>query len=174
MWWAAAACGVASGVPMLFQGTEILQPGWWHTDQYFRWDLAPENGLGTEGGSAPAIEMMKLVKATLDLRKEHPDVCGHDPQVVHQDEKNMVYGVRRQGYLSVLHAGGGQWGDGEDRYEVKCGGGSKAKQVFNSMAEELGGWDASWTVKGDKEIKIENGGLRMKLPKWSVLVFKIS
>eukprot|EP00283_Hemiselmis_rufescens_P003627 CAMPEP_0173426728 /NCGR_PEP_ID=MMETSP1357-20121228/6122_1 /TAXON_ID=77926 /ORGANISM="Hemiselmis rufescens, Strain PCC563" /LENGTH=42 /DNA_ID= /DNA_START= /DNA_END= /DNA_ORIENTATION= len=42
------------------------------------------------------------------------------------------------------------------------------------MALELGGWDASWTVKGGQEVKVESGGLRIKLPKWSVLVFKIT
>lgn len=25
----------------MFQGTEILQPQWWHLDKKFRWDLAP-------------------------------------------------------------------------------------------------------------------------------------
>ncbi len=43
MWWAAASVGVVSGVPMLFQGTETLQPAWWHLDKKFRWDLVPRS-----------------------------------------------------------------------------------------------------------------------------------
>jgi len=92
-------------------------------------------GLGSDGGSEEAIEMMKTVKETLRIRKEHPILCGQDPQVVHVDEKNYVWGVRRGEYLSIINVGSAQFGDNDDRYGVSCGDGVKAVQIFNSQAK---------------------------------------
>jgi len=117
--------------------------------------------------------MMKTVKETLRIRKEHPALCGQDPQVVHVDEKNYVWGVRRGEYLSVINVGSAQFGDkDDDRYGVSCGDGAKAVQIFNSQAKELGGWDGSWTVKGQETVSCSGGKLMVKLPKYSVTVYR--
>lgn len=175
MWWSAVACGVVSGVPMCFQGTETLQGGWWHTDKPFDWGLASKNGILGEGACSEADQMMALVRASLALRKEHPWLTKNAPNVVHQDDNNIVFGVKRGNeYLAVMNAGHKQWGDGEV-YKIPVGDtlGPRARQIFNSQAEAFGGWGASWTSdSGEFDIHVTDGKLAVSLPKWSVAVYQ--
>ena len=183
MWWAAVAGGVVSGVPMCFQGTEILQSGWWHTDKHMDWGLLGGEGAGLRklllgtGGCEESKQMMALVRAVLTLRKEHPGLVTSSPNVVHQDNKNLVFGVNRGGeYLAVMNAGHGQWGDGGSNLYLVAAGettGPRARQIFNSQAREHGGWDDSWSSKsGQYDLAVDGGKLALRLPKWSVCVFQ--
>ena len=120
---------------------------------------------------------MALVRATHDLRKEHPWLGLNAPEIVHADYKNKIYGVKRgHEFLAVLHAGDEQW-EGGSKYSINVGmtTGSKARQIFNSQAEEFDGWSASWTAqKGDLSLQVQDGKLAITLPKWSVLVFQFA
>ena len=75
---------------MCFQGTEILQSGWWHTDKHMDWGLLGGEGAGLRklllgtGGCEESKQMMVLVRAVLTLRKEHPGLVTSAPNVVHQ------------------------------------------------------------------------------------------
>jgi 1,4-alpha-glucan branching enzyme len=176
MWWAAVACGVVSGVPMCFQGTETLQGGWWHVDKKMEWGLVPKGGL-FGGGCEETKDMMTFVKDSLNLRREHPWLSKNGPNVVHQDDKNVVFGVMRGGeYLAVMNAGSGQWGDGgQNRYGIQVHEpmGPKARQIFCSQAKEYGGWDDAWTSKSGKfDLEVQDGKLNVMLPKWSVAVYQ--
>jgi len=165
MWWAATSCGILSGVPMCFQGTETLQSGWWHLDKPMQWHIDHPN----------AQQMMALVRATHALRKEQPWIALNQPEIVHRDDSNNVFGVKRGAeFLCVFHSSNAQWeGDGKYRINVGATTGPVARQIFNSQAEEFGGWEASWTAKkGDASIRVVNGQLPINLPKFSVLVFQ--
>jgi len=119
--------------------------------------------------------MMALVRASLALRKEHSWLTKNAPNVVHQDDNNIVFGVKRGNeYLAVMNAGHKQWGDGEV-YKIPVGDtlGPRARQIFNSQAEAFGGWDASWTSgSGEFDIHITDGKLAVSVPKWSVAVYQ--
>ena len=123
------------------------------------------------------LQMMALVRATHDLRKEHPWLGLNAPEIVHNDGTNKVFGVKRgQEFLAVLHAGDEQW-EGGGKYYINVGQttGPKARQIFNSQAEEFDGWDASWTAKkGELSLAVQDGKLAITLPKWSVLVFQFA
>ena len=70
---------------MCFQGTEILQSGWWHTDKHMDWGLLGGEGAGLRklllgtGGCEESKQMMVLVRAVLTLRKEHPGLVTSAP-----------------------------------------------------------------------------------------------
>merc|ERR1719446_292953 len=142
------------------------------------WGLVPPGGVEAkgEGGCAETLQMMNLVKASLKVRKDHAWLTKNEPVVSHQDDKNVVFAVKRGGeFVAVMNAGDGQWCDGEARYTVNVGEtlGPRARQIFNSQAQEFGGWDDSWTSKGGSfDIPVHDGKMAVKLPKWSVIVFQ--
>ncbi|PHJ18360.1 alpha catalytic domain-containing protein, partial [Cystoisospora suis] len=93
-------------------------------------------------------------------------------------------GFARGSLLIVLNCSESQW-DGRD-YEVQTEWREKRfRQIFNSQAEEFGGWEGSWTasssssgegVKGHHEELLYSSAharLAVKLPKWSVTVFEM-
>lgn len=98
----------------------------------------------------------------------------------------METGFARGTLLIVLNCSESQW-DGRD-YEVQTEWREKRfQQIFNSQAEEFGGWDSSWTAGGSssssssppghhEEFLYSSGHARLavKLPKWSVTVFEMS
>jgi hypothetical protein len=120
--------------------------------------------------------MMRLVSATLKVRAEHSWLGKNEPIVSYQDDKNVVFAVKRGGeYVAIMNAGDGQWCDGDTRYGISVGEtlGPRARQIFNSQAQEFGGWDDSWTSKGAGfDIAVHDGKLNVKLPKWSVSVYQ--
>lgn len=99
----------------------------------------------------------------------------------------MPTGFARGTLLIVLNCSESQW-DGRD-YEVQTEWREKRfRQIFNSQAEEFGGWDGSWTAGSSasslgEEAKRNHeeflyssvhARLAVKLPKWSVTVFEMN
>eukprot|EP01069_Polyplicarium_translucidae_P012344 Polyplicarium_translucidae@DN5109_c0_g1_i1.p1 len=119
--------------------------------------------------------MQALVGEANRLRTSTSALTSNDgADVTHRDSHNMVLGFAKQNLFAVVNLGGGQWTDGDARYRVKTPfASSSMSQIFNTQAAEFGGWDESWTCRDSDRITTDDdGGLSVKLPKISLLVFK--
>eukprot|EP00747_Dinoflagellata_sp_TGD_P093500 gnl/TRDRNA2_/TRDRNA2_165783_c1_seq2.p2 gnl/TRDRNA2_/TRDRNA2_165783_c1~~gnl/TRDRNA2_/TRDRNA2_165783_c1_seq2.p2 ORF type:complete len:248 (-),score=18.56 gnl/TRDRNA2_/TRDRNA2_165783_c1_seq2:111-854(-) len=167
-WHARAKCRMwyslmifSRGLPMVFQGTETHQDDWWHIDRPFNWDLTND-----EFG----IEMLSLVKAANNLRVQENAFTHDDLHICHADGKNGVVAYTRShdgcDFWVVVHLGEQQWDDAV--YKVKNPIGGSWNLVFNSQAKEFGGWSKS----ASDEVRVEDGGGHMKIPKWWLGVYQ--
>uniref|UniRef100_A0A0G4G7K6 1,4-alpha-glucan branching enzyme n=1 Tax=Chromera velia CCMP2878 TaxID=1169474 RepID=A0A0G4G7K6_9ALVE len=155
------------GLPLIFQGHEIMQGGWWHVDQGLDWGLV-------RGGDEHAGHMMETVRQANLLRRSSKDLTDEFAQaeMCHKDGHNKIVAWARGGFLGIANFGERQW-DGAE-YGVCCPWKDcSVRQVLNSQALECGGWDESWTVKGDATTRV-GGDAKVfaKMPKLAFLVFQ--
>ena len=161
------------GTPMLFMGTEFHHYGYWNPafdaygDHRLDWSIA---GDPTGWGMRNLVADANAVRWENDaLRSDGP------PAVVHYDSANSVLAFSRSnGYgntvLTVVNLGDNQWD--EAVYGVAMGvAGERWEEVFNSQSPQYGGWPDSGNYLADLELA-PDGRLYIRLPKWSVLMFR--
>ncbi|MCC7181641.1 MAG: alpha amylase C-terminal domain-containing protein [Acidobacteria bacterium] len=85
---AAALVFTAPGIPMIFQGQEFLQGGWFRNDSALDWHQAEQyRGI---------VRLYRdLVAARRNLRGETPGLLGHDLDVYHLDDARNVLAFLR-------------------------------------------------------------------------------
>jgi 1,4-alpha-glucan branching enzyme len=159
-------------MPMLFMGSECHHHGYWNpdTDDFgeHRFDFAL-----TQDPTGKA--MRDLVSAANQLRKDHPALRTDNLLVTHRDTTNRVLGFKRfndQGdvLLVVLNLSDNQFD--QATYGVNLGGdGGHWEEVFNSQAPQFGGFNDSGNFLADLFVG-GDGQIRIRLPKWAVLVFR--
>jgi 1,4-alpha-glucan branching enzyme len=158
--------------PMLFMGTECHHFGYWDPkfDSYgeHRFNFALVSDLVGQ-------PMNDMVRDANQLRSDHPALRGDLLSVTHRDPQNRVLGFKRWNddgdvLLIVLNMSVNQWDD--PVYGVSLGGeGGRWEEVFNSQAPQYGGWNNSGNFLADLQVG-GDGQIRIRLPKWSVLVFR--
>mmetsp|Transcript_35715 Transcript_35715/g.102649 ORF Transcript_35715/g.102649 Transcript_35715/m.102649 type:complete len:405 (+) Transcript_35715:732-1946(+) len=165
MWYGLQA--FSRGLPMIFMGTETHQGGWWDANpsQAFDWGLLED---------PMAKQMNALVKKANEVRLAHKALTTENEGVnfTHKDGGHRVLGFVRGNILCVVNASDKQW---EDKgYGVQTPfAGKTVTHVFNSQAEEFGGWAGSWT--SDQPIQVGGDGkVHCTIPKWSCLAFEAS
>ncbi|HWE61440.1 MAG TPA: alpha-amylase family glycosyl hydrolase [Chloroflexota bacterium] len=159
--------------PMLFFGSECHHYGYWNPrddaygDHRFDWAIA---------GDALGQPMRDLVRDVNAVRWDHPALrADAPPLVVHVDASNRVLAFKRWDdhgdvLLIVVNLSDNQWPD--PVYGVAAGGpGDHWLEVFNSQAPHYGGWADSGNYLADLQVDAD-GQLRMRLPQWSVLLFR--
>ncbi len=101
--------------------------------------------------------------------------CDNGPDFPHVDLRNGVLGFRRWDnggnvVLVVLNLSDNQWDD--PVYGVNIGyPGDHWVEIFNSQAPQYGGWVDSGNYLAD--LRVDHAGkIAIRLPKWSVLMFR--
>lgn len=161
------------GTPMLFMGTECHHYGYWNPandpfgDHRFDWSIA---------GDPTGWQMRNLVTDANNVRWNNAalrsDSC---PQTTHYDAQNNVFGFLRwndQGnvILTVVNLSDNQWD--QPGYGVNIGGtGDHWEAVFNSQSPQYGGWNDSGNYLSDLVVQTDER-FYVRLPKWSVLMFR--
>jgi 1,4-alpha-glucan branching enzyme len=161
------------GTPMLFMGTEVHHWGYWNpdTDAYgdhrFNWDLARDS---------TGIAMRNLVRDANRVRLENPALCSDGgPLFTHLDPQNRVLAFKRfdtagNVVLTVVNLSQGQWDN--PTYGVDLGGdGGTWEEIFNSQAPQYGGWNDSGNYLAFPSVD-PDGHIYIRLPRWSVLMFR--
>ena len=161
------------GTPMLFMGTEVHHYGYWNPendpfgDHRFDWTIA---------GDATGWAMRNLVTDANNVRWNNPALRGESvATVTHADTNNNVLGFLRWNdggnvILTVVNLSDNQWDS--PSYGVSIGGaGDSWEEIFNSQAPQYGGWNDSGNFLSNLVVQ-GDGRFYIKLPKWSVLVFR--
>jgi 1,4-alpha-glucan branching enzyme len=161
------------GTPMLFMGTECHHYGYWNPandpfgDHRFDWGIA---------GDPIGWEMRNLVADANSTRWNNPALrSDHGPQVPHYDSQNNVMGFLRWSdagnvLLTVVNLSDNQWD--QPSYGVNIGGtGDRWEEIFNSQSPQYGGWNDSGNYLADLTVQ-GDGRFYVRLPKWSVLIFR--
>jgi 1,4-alpha-glucan branching enzyme len=161
------------GTPMLFMGTECHHSGYWNPandpfgDHRFDWSLA---------GDPTGWGMRNLVADANNVRWMNPALRSDSgPEISHQDLQNNVLGFVRWNdagnvILTVVNLSDNQWDQAS--YGVNIGGtGDRWQEIFNSQSPQYGGWNDSGNYQADLIVQAD-GCFYIRLPKWSVLIFK--
>lgn len=159
--------------PMLFMGSECHHYGYWNPendtygDHRFDWSIAGDL-IGQ-----PMRDMVRDVNAVRwNNAALHSDV---PPLFTHVDVHNRVLAFRRWNnvgnvLLIVVNLSDNQWDD--RNYGVSVGeAGSHWTEIFNSQAPQYGGWPNSGNYLADLLVG-NDGQFSIRLPKWSVLLFR--
>jgi 1,4-alpha-glucan branching enzyme len=157
--------------PMMFMGTECHHYGYWNPDQDAYGEHRFNFALLTDSTGQP---MTRLVTDANQLRRDHPALRSDNLLFTHRDFQNRVLAFKRwndQGdvLLAVLNMSDNQWDD--PIYAVSLAGdGGRWEEVFNSQAPQYGGWNDSGNFLAD----LDGGSswIKIRLPKWSVLIFR--
>jgi 1,4-alpha-glucan branching enzyme len=158
--------------PMMFMGSECMHHGYWNPAEdafgEHRFDFAltsDDIGRATRA----------LVADANQLRWNHPALRTNNLLVTHRDRQNRVLGFKRWNdsgdvLLVVLNLSDNEFHD--PNYGVDLGGdGGSWQEVFNSQAPQYGGYNDSGNFLADLTAG-GDGRIRIRLPKWSVLVFR--
>jgi 1,4-alpha-glucan branching enzyme len=163
------------GTPMMFMGTECQHYGYWNPandpfgDHRFDWSIA---------GDSTGWAMRNLVTDANSVRWNNPALrSDNGPQITHYDSQNNVLGFLRwddQGnvVLTVVNLSDNQWD--QPTYGVNIGGnGDHWQEILNSQSPQYGGWNNSGNYLADLVVQ-GDGPFYIRLPKWSVLMFRKS
>jgi 1,4-alpha-glucan branching enzyme len=163
----------APGTPMLFMGTEVHHHGYWNPapdvygDHRFDWDLT-RDAIGTQ--------MRTLVGDINQVRWDNPALrSAGEPLFTHFDAQNRVLAFKRfndQGnvLLTVVNISENQW-DTPDYGVSLAGDDGSWEEIFNSQSPQYGGWNNSGNYLAYPAAD-PTGHIFIRLPKWSVLVFR--
>jgi 1,4-alpha-glucan branching enzyme len=158
--------------PMMFMGTECHHYGYWtpaldhYGEHRFNWDLTRDT-IGSE--------MRNLVRDINALRASHTALRGDTLAFPHLDAQSRVLAFKRWNYggdllLIVLNMSDNQWDHAE--YGVNMGGEQGTwEEIFNSQSPQYGGWNDSGNYLAYPSVR-SDGTIRIRLPKWSVLVLR--
>ena len=161
------------GTPLLFMGTEVHHYGYWNPaldpfgDHRLDWAI-----IGDPIGWA----MRNLVADANNVRWNNPalrsDVI---PSISHFDSHNNVMGFIRGDkagnlLLIVVNLSDNQWD--HPNYGVHTGVADGSwEEIFNSQAPQYGGWNDSGNYLMNLVVQ-SDGRFYIRLPKWSVLIFR--
>lgn len=159
--------------PMLFMGGECHHDGYWNPaddaygDHRFDWSIA---------GDPLGQPMRDLVRDVNAVRWNNPALrTDNGPLFTHLDLQNGVLAFKRWNdegnvVLVVINLSDNQWDD--PIYGVNVGGtGDRWTEIFNSQAPQYGGWSDSGNYLAD--LRVDGvGRISIRLPKWSVLIFR--
>jgi 1,4-alpha-glucan branching enzyme len=159
--------------PMLFMGSECHHYGYWDPDNdpfgdhRFDWTIA---------GDATGQPMRNLVTDVNALRWNNPALRSDSgPLCTHFDPDNRVLAFKRwndQGnvLLIVVNLSDNQWDTAI--YGLTVGGaGDRWSEILNSQSPQYGGWNDSGNYLASLWVGTD-GKIFIRLPKWSVLIFK--
>lgn len=159
--------------PMLFMGSECHHYGYWNPendaygDHRFDWAIA---------GDPTGQPMRDMVRDANAVRWHNPALrSDNPPQFPHFDAQNRVLAFKRWDdngnvILTIVNLSDNQWD--APAYGINVGGtGDHWTEIFNSQAPQYGGWPDSGNYFADLYVGA-NGQLFIRLPKWSVLIFK--
>jgi 1,4-alpha-glucan branching enzyme len=179
-WYARAQCRIGWALniavpctPMLFMGTECHHYGYWNPaidpfgDHRFDWSIA---------GDPIGWEMRNLVTDANTVRWNNAALrSDNGPQTTHYDSQSNVMGFLRwtndgNVLLTVVNLSDNQWS--QPNYGVNIGGtGDHWEEIFNSQSPQYGGWNDSGNYLADLLVQ-DDGRFYVRLPKWSVLIFR--
>jgi 1,4-alpha-glucan branching enzyme len=156
------------GTPMMFMGTEIHHYGYWNPelddfgDFRFDWSIA---------GDATGLAMRNLVADANNVRWNNPALRSDDvPAQPHFDSTNNVLAFVRGNVLTVVNLSDNQWDQAQ--YGVNLGGLQGTwTEIFNSQSPQYGGWNDSGNFAAQLAVQAD-GRIYIRLPKWSVLMFR--
>lgn len=159
--------------PMLFMGGECHHYGYWNPendafgDHRFDWSIA---------GDPTGQPMRDMVRDVNAVRWGNPALRADNPPLFpHFDAHNRVLAFKRWDnagnvLLIVVNVSDNQWSD--PVYNVTtAGAGESWTEIFNSQAPQYGGWNDSGNYLADLRTDA-SGQMSIRLPKWSVLIFR--
>lgn len=161
------------GTPMMFMGTEIHTPGYWHDgtdlwgDHRFNWEFAND---------WQGMEMRRLVKTANDLRVNNAAFRTGNVRETHADFNNNVYAFKRwddngNRVLVVVNMSDTNFTDHSYGVSTDYQWG-QWQQALCTQDSTFGGWNGSGNAYYEPWTQ-SNGKVYINLPKWSVIVMKL-
>lgn len=161
---AAALVFTSPGIPMLFQGQEFLQDGWFQDSQPLDWQLAQEH----EGILRLYSDLIHL---RLNKRGTTRGLCGQRVDVHHVDQANELVAFHRWD----------QGGKGDD-VVVIANFSNQAMKNYEVAFPDDGNWrlrlNSDWDGYSDQfdsseigDVVVSNGRTRISIAPYTVLVF---
>ena len=159
--------------PMLFMGSECHHNGYWNPAKDFWGDHRFDWG---QAGDPIGRQMEALVRDVNAVRWANPALRSESgPDFPHVDAQNRVLAFKRWDdasnvVLVVVNLGENQWD--QATYGVNMGGETGTwEEVFNSQSPQYGGWNDSGNYEAFPSVG-DDGRINIRLPKWSVLIFR--
>jgi 1,4-alpha-glucan branching enzyme len=159
--------------PMLFMGSECHHYGYWNPTNDAFGDHRFDWGIADDPTGRP---MRNMVRDVNNVRLNNPALRSDIPPLFpHFDGDNRVLAFKRWNnegnvLLIVVNLSDNQWND--PIYGVNLGGtGDRWQEIFNSQAPQYGGWPDSGNYLVDLHVGAD-GRFYIRLPKWSVLIFR--
>lgn len=163
---AAAICLLSPGIPMIWQGEEFAQDGWFDDN----WDHAVNWAYERD---SDGTKMRALYQHTTKLRWDSEAIRRGSLAWTHDDETNKVIAFRRD------------WGDDHvlvvinfsptnftnHSYGVRSGMDGQWTQVLCTQDSRFGGWDGAGNAFYEPTVQ-NDGNLYINLPKFSVIAMK--
>lgn len=185
-WHARAKCRLAwalniamPGTPMMFMGGECHMGsptvgwGYWHDtednngDHRFDWAIA---------GDSVGMEMRRLVTAANHVRWQNPALRSDTLIITHEDYYNQVLGFKRwaMGNLVLTVVNLGETNFGNHSYGVSTDSQfGHWTQILCTQDAAFGGWDGAGNAFYEPHTR-PDGRVYINLPKWSVVMFRLT
>ena len=154
-------------------GTEVQHYGYWNPaldpfgDHRFEWAIA---------GDPTGWAMRNLVADANNVRWNNAALrTDSGPSTPHFDPDNNVLAFLRWDatgnvLLTAVNLSDNQWD--QPQYGVNIGGpGDSWEEIFNSQSPQYGGWNDSGNYLANLVVQ-SDGRFYIRLPKWSVLIFR--
>mmetsp|Transcript_18869 Transcript_18869/g.75813 ORF Transcript_18869/g.75813 Transcript_18869/m.75813 type:complete len:173 (+) Transcript_18869:1485-2003(+) len=146
----------ASGLVMMFMGSEWHQHGWWNPDEHHRldWSLG-EDEVGKR--------MRSLVQDANALREKYVCLRKGGVRILHEDRANGIMASERtfdtERIVIVVNAGQNGFVGGEYGIWVEYG---RFEQIFSTQDPKYSGWD---DCPNNTEDMVEyDGKIHLRIP----------
>eukprot|EP00189_Rhodosorus_marinus_P009067 CAMPEP_0184752574 /NCGR_PEP_ID=MMETSP0315-20130426/43648_1 /TAXON_ID=101924 /ORGANISM="Rhodosorus marinus, Strain UTEX LB 2760" /LENGTH=547 /DNA_ID=CAMNT_0027231913 /DNA_START=1256 /DNA_END=2899 /DNA_ORIENTATION=+ len=153
--WYGANIG-ASGLVMMFMGSEWHQHGWWNPDEHhgLDWSLG-EDDVGKK--------MCSLVQDANALREKYVCLRRGGVRILHEDRANGIMASERtfdtERIVIVVNAGQNGFGGGEYGVWVEYG---RFEQIFSTQDPKYSGWDDC--PNNTEDIVEYDGKIHLRIP----------
>lgn len=163
---AAAVCLMSPGIPMIFQGEELAQDGWFDDNYDHAVDWAYEH-------DSDGARMRNLYQDATKVRWDHEALRRGTLVWSHEDHQNKVLAYRRdwqgQHVLVVVNFSPDNFGG--HSYGVQPGLEGQWTQILCTQDSRYGGWDGAGNAFHEPHTQAD-GRIYMNVPKFSVVVMK--
>lgn len=137
------------GIPMLFQGEEFLQPGFFDrnvANNYLNWGLASSHS-----------GILQMYKDLIAIRKNHTSLRGNNINVFHVDNNNKLIAFHRwngsQNTIVIANFGSTSW---SGNYQIGWPVWKTGRCIFNS---DWNGYSSDFGNHGGWDIQPVSGGM---------------
>jgi 1,4-alpha-glucan branching enzyme len=145
----AAVLMTSPGIPMIFQGEEFLQPGYFGrnaADNYLDWDLVSGNS-----------GILQMYRDLIAIRKNHASLRGNNVEVFHVDNNNKLIAFRRwnanQNTVVIVNFGSSTW---SGNYQIGWPVWKTGHCIFNG---DWNGYSSDFGNHGGWDVQPVSGGM---------------
>lgn len=156
---AAALVFTSPGIPMIFQGQEFLETGWFEDTVPLEWDRKEE-----------FHSILRLYRDLIHLRKSLPELCSQHCHVYRVDEEKNVLAFQREGVVVAVNFSA----EAYEGFRLGFPAPGVWKSIFNSDSEKYGFSTGDLPDFAAEPIAWDGmpASSELKLPAYSLLLLK--